>query len=103
MNYKLLVKRIAAAALICTLIAGIFTGCGSSDRSSVEQYDYTGFVMGTVLSETIYSTGDDITEDVEKELSDTEDRLISWRKSGSCLKLLRTHHIQAVLQRTTGR
>lgn len=64
-----------------TAAAVIFTGCGSS--SDVEQYDYTGFVMGTVLSETVYTTGDDITEAVEKELSETEDDLISWRKSGS--------------------
>ncbi len=69
-------------ALVIAAAAIIFTGCGSSD-STVEQYDYTGFVMGTVLSETIYTTGDDVTEDVEKELSDTEDRLISWRKSDS--------------------
>lgn len=71
-----------AAALMITAAAVIFTGCGSGS-SDVEQYDYTGFVMGTVLSETVYTTGDDITEDVEKELSETEDRLISWRKSGS--------------------
>ncbi|MEI3503634.1 MAG: hypothetical protein V8Q42_08335 [Anaerovoracaceae bacterium] len=70
-------------ALVIAAAAIMFTGCGSSDSSSVEQYDYTGFVTGTVLSETIYTTGDDVTEDVEKELSDTEDRLISWRKSGS--------------------
>ena len=70
-------------ALVIAAAAIMFTGCGSSDSGSVEQHDYTGFVMGTVLSETIYTTGEDITEDVEKELSDTEDRLVSWRKSGS--------------------
>ena len=71
-----------AAVLMITAAAVIFTGCGSGS-SSVEQYDYTGFVMGTVLSETVYTTGDDITEAVEKELSETEEDLISWRKSGS--------------------
>ena len=39
-------------ALVIAAAAIMFTGCGSSDSSSVEQYDYTGFVMGTVLSET---------------------------------------------------
>lgn len=77
------VKKIRSGTVITALLiaaaAVMLTGCGNS----VEQYDHTGFVMGTVLSETVYTTGVDITEDVEKELSDTENRLISWRKSGS--------------------
>ena len=49
MNYKLLVKRIAAAALICTLIAGIFTGCGSSD----EKKGISVYIGGTIFESSL--------------------------------------------------
>lgn len=49
MNYRLLVKRIAAAALICTLIAGIFTGCGSSD----EKKGISVYIGGTIFESSL--------------------------------------------------
>ena len=39
--------------------------------------------MDTVVSETLYTTGEDITTDVVSALKDVEENLISWTKEGS--------------------
>lgn len=39
--------------------------------------------MDTVVSETLYTTGEDITADVIQALKDIEDNLISWTKESS--------------------
>lgn len=73
-------KCIMGVCLCMLLVFG--TGCSSSKGES-DGYEYTGYVMGTVLNETIYSSGDDITKDVEDKLSELETNLISWRKKNS--------------------
>lgn len=74
-------KFIISVCLVCLALAA--TGCSSSSKGDSGGYEYTGFVMGTVLNETIYTSGDDITKDVEDKLSKLETNLISWRKKGS--------------------
>lgn len=46
-------------------------------------YTRTDFVMDTVLSETIYTTGEDITEEIALELGEVEQELLSWTKESS--------------------
>ena len=50
---------------------------GSTEDSEVSTYTKTDFAMDTVVSETLYTTGEDITADVIQALKDIEDNLIS--------------------------
>lgn len=56
---------------------------GSTEDSEVSTYTKTDFAMDTVVSETLYTTGEDITADVIQALKDIEDNLISWTKESS--------------------
>lgn len=56
---------------------------GSTEDSEVSTYTKTDFAMDTVVSETLYTTGEDITADVIRALKDIEDNLISWTKESS--------------------
>ena len=49
----------------------------------VNTYSKTDFAMDTVVSETLYTTGEDITADVITALKDVETNLISWTEEGS--------------------
>lgn len=49
---------------------------GSTEDSEVSTYTKTDFAMDTVVSETLYTTGEDITADVIQALKDIEDNLI---------------------------
>jgi len=75
---------ISATLLVC-LLAGL-AGCGAEAAEPAEEaarYDAVDFVMGTVVSITIYTTGEDVTGDIPPLLSGLEDQWISWRKEGS--------------------
>ena len=56
---------------------------GNTEDSEVSTYTKTDFAMDTVVSETLYTTGEDITADVIRALKDIEDNLISWTKESS--------------------
>jgi thiamine biosynthesis lipoprotein len=70
-------------------------GCESTESASTGQteesqeaeqkhtYTNTDFAMGTVISQTIYSIGEDKTTDYVSLLEEIEDNLISWRVEGS--------------------
>lgn len=49
----------------------------------VNTYSKTDFAMDTVVSETLYTTGEDITADVITALKDVEKNWISWTEEGS--------------------
>lgn len=49
----------------------------------VNTYSKTNFAMDTVVSETLYTTGEDITADVITALKDVEKNWISWTEEGS--------------------
>lgn len=67
---------IITASLLCTSQ----TVFGASE---VNTYSKTDFAMDTVVSETLYTTGEDITADVITALKDVETNLISWTEEGS--------------------
>ena len=64
------------ASLLCTSR----TAWGNSE---INTYTKTDFAMDTVVSETLYTTGEDITADVISALKDVEENWISWTKESS--------------------
>lgn len=67
---------IITASLLCTSQ----TVFGAPE---VNTYSKTDFAMDTVVSETLYTTGEDITADVITALKDVEKNWISWTEEGS--------------------
>lgn len=57
-------------------------------QGNVIQYNYAGIAMGTVISETIYSRGADVTEEVLTKLSELESDILSWRIEDSEISLV---------------
>ena len=52
-------------------------------NSEINTYTKTDFAMDTVVSETLYTTGEDITADIISALKDVEENWISWTKESS--------------------
>ena len=52
-------------------------------NSEINTYTKTDFAMDTVVSETLYTTGEDITADVIEALKDVEENWISWTEESS--------------------
>ena len=73
---------IAAAILALVFLTGfIVREIGLNKK--VQEYDSTGFVMDTVLQQTIYSNGDDPSGEILDILKDLENRCISWTDPAS--------------------
>jgi thiamine biosynthesis lipoprotein len=86
-------KKTVTIALVCGIL---LSGCGLSGErnaaasgdgapgiASIQVYENTGFVMGTVVSTTVYTTGGDISEELVSALSELETRYISCKLSGT--------------------
>lgn len=69
------------------IFAALMTACGQTENAGENQeaqaFSYTGFAMGTVVTETIYSSGEDRTADVETCLKEVENKWISWKSEDS--------------------
>lgn len=52
-------------------------------NSEINTYTKTDFAMDTVVSETLYTTGEDITADVIEALKNVEENWISWTEESS--------------------
>ena len=73
---------IAAAILALVFLTGfIVREIGLNKK--IQEYDSTGFVMDTVLQQTIYSNGDDPSGEILDILKDLENRCISWTDPAS--------------------
>ncbi|MDO4557174.1 MAG: FAD:protein FMN transferase, partial [Lachnospiraceae bacterium] len=75
----------------------LLTGCSQTTgeestmavtEAEILKYTNTDFAMGTVISQTVYSTGEDLTATYLDKLTEIEDNLISWRVEGSEIDLL---------------
>lgn len=91
-NWKLVLQMF----IFCFVLAGS-TGCQSGNESQkesatdmikentgeIQQYTNTDFAMGTVISQTVYTSGVDKTASYVKLLEEIENDLISWRVEGS--------------------
>ncbi len=71
--------------LLFFLAAGIvLSGCSQADPDrEPEVFDKSDIAMGTVVTERIYSQGEDRTSEVLDLLSQTEHRYLSWREEDS--------------------
>lgn len=101
-------KKLAGLCLGMVLAVEVLTGCGTQDANmetddkgvaltdvstqdslqdtdSIEPQKYTvsHIAMGTLCSSVIYSTGEDLGEDVMALLKEIEEEYISWRVEGS--------------------
>lgn len=78
-------KYIIAIGLM--IVAVLMASCGQTEsvqeNQNVETFNYTGFAMGTVVTETIYSSGKDRTAEVENSLKEVENKWISWKSENS--------------------
>lgn len=54
-----------------------------SAKEEFSVYTKTDFAMDTVLSETLYTTGEDITEEIVLSLREVEQELLSWTQESS--------------------
>ena len=91
-------KILPAIGTICMLFL-LLSACKNSSAvtvnteteitaAEVRQYTDAGIAMGTVISETIYSEGEDVTEEVLSKLTELENNILSWRVESSEISLL---------------
>lgn len=66
--------------LICLLFTGTFKVFAKEDTFV---YTKTDFAMDTVVSQTLYTVGEDITEEVVLTLKEVEEELLSWTQESS--------------------
>ena len=79
MRYQALKKKTFLAAATFTGIAVLFPVlCMAASENDVQTYTDTDFAMDTVVSETLYTTGDDINSKLTAVLTDVETNLLSW-------------------------
>ena len=57
--------------------------CMAASENDVQTYTDTDFAMDTVVSETLYTTGDDISSKLTAVLTDVETNLLSWTNERS--------------------
>lgn len=79
-------KQILAALFLCCTC--LLSGCsekksGSVQEENLNKYTNTDFAMGTVISQTVYSYGEDPTFSCVEKLNELENHMISWRVEGS--------------------
>lgn len=64
------------------LCVGMFP-CSAAAQGEVKEYTNTDFAMDTVVSETLYTTGEDINQDISEILTEVERQYLSWTEEGS--------------------
>ena len=71
---------ISTMAVMCSLFVGTVPVMADSD---VQKYTNTDFAMDTVVSETLYTTGQDINAAIGEKLREVESGLLSWTEEDS--------------------
>ena len=73
-------KRVTASFFTLPAVAMLLlSGCGNA----VKEYEAVNTAMGTVVTQKLYTEGDDVTGDVEQLLSGMEETMLSRRIAGS--------------------
>lgn len=84
MRYQALKRKLFWQQLTFTGIAVLFPVlCMAASENDVQTYTDTDFAMDTVVSETLYTTGDDINSKLTAVLTDVETNLLSWTNEKS--------------------
>lgn len=84
-------KWIAGAAVCTAAVLGIFATAGvqkekvkeTSVEKEIQTYSDTDFAMGTVVMETMYTTGENRNSSVGETLREIEETLLSWTNQNS--------------------
>lgn len=74
-------KSILSGLLVMTSL--VCTSCPAWGNSETATYTKTDFAMDTVISETLYTSGEDITDKLVSTLKDIETNWLSWTDEGS--------------------
>lgn len=80
-------KKIKRAGAAVALV-GILTASSVSADSNIQKYTNTDFAMDTVISETLYTTGEDLTLSIGNQLRELESDLLSWTEETSQISKL---------------
>ena len=84
MKYQALKKKAFFATAVLTGTVMLFpVGCPAAAEKDIQNYTDTDFAMDTVVSETLYTTGDDINSKLTSILTDVETNLLSWTNESS--------------------
>ena len=70
-------------AVFCGALSSVLLVTPVMAEAQVEKYSNTDFAMDTVVSETLYTTGDDINSKLTSVLTDVETNLLSWTNEDS--------------------
>ena len=86
-------KKYRGFLAVCCLGAGLLAGSKRqvSAAETPEKYTRTDFVMDTVLTEAVYTTGKDLTQEIAEILRDTEKSRISWTEEDSDISRINAH------------
>lgn len=71
-----------AAVFCAALLAAALAGT-SALGAEIEPYTATDFAMDTVVSETLYTSGSDLTPEIGRLLRETEEKYLSWTDESS--------------------
>ena len=75
-------------ALTGAMLCGTLTGAVPVLAKEAEKYTNTDFAMDTVVSETLYTTGDDLNAEIGNKLREIESGLLSWTDEDSQISKL---------------
>ena len=70
-------------AVFCGALSSVLLVTPVMAEAQVEKYSNTDFAMDTVISETLYTTGEDINASVGEKLREIETGLLSWTTGDS--------------------
>lgn len=88
MKNSVLYKKIASVVTASVVSSVMALSVPVLADSEVTQYSNTDFAMDTVVSETLYTTGDDITASIGEKLREVEENILSWTDEDSQISKL---------------
>ena len=95
MRNHIFYKKIACA-LTGAVLCGTLTGAVPVLAKDAEKYTNTDFAMDTVVSETLYTTGEDLNTTIGDKLREIETGLLSWTDEDSQIAKLNAASGEAV-------
>ena len=76
-------NRQKSAAMLCGMLCTALTAVPVLADAEVQKYTNTDFAMDTVVSETLYTTGDDLNTEIGNKIREIETDLLSWTDENS--------------------
>lgn len=85
-NSNKIVRSVCLSAAV--IMAGMVPAVSAAEKADVEKYTNTDFAMDTVVTETLYTTGDDLNASIGNQLRELETGLLSWTEEESQISKL---------------